>query len=244
MATNVYQYINHAELLNQDTLFELRGHLARFPFDQAARLLFLQNLYLMHDSSFGDELRKAAFYVADCRALFNMIEGKNYVIQPHERTVAEEREEYNTDRTLSLIDNFLQTLPTEQEPKRPNVPVNPAVDYVAYLMQLEDAVPEQDQPTPESSRTVDLIDNFINIQENEGITLPDNPQTAPVLETPDETGDSSYLTETLARIYIKQGRYSKAAEIIQRLSLKNPKKNAYFADQLRFLEKLIINNKK
>ena len=55
--------------------------------------------------------------------------------------------------------------------------------------------------------------------------------------------DEDYFTETLAKIYIKQGRYTKAMEIIRRLSLKYPKKNRYFADQIRFLEKLIINNK-
>ncbi|MFC2711090.1 MAG: tetratricopeptide repeat protein, partial [Hoylesella oralis] len=37
--------------------------------------------------------------------------------------------------------------------------------------------------------------------------------------------------------------YSKALEIIQQLNLNYPKKNAYFADQMRFLEKLILNNK-
>ncbi len=55
--------------------------------------------------------------------------------------------------------------------------------------------------------------------------------------------EEGYFTETLAKIYIKQGRYSKALEIIKRLNLNYPKKNAYFADQIRFLEKLIINNK-
>ena len=55
--------------------------------------------------------------------------------------------------------------------------------------------------------------------------------------------DEGYFTETLAKIYIKQGRYSKALEIIQRLNLNYPKKNAYFADQIRFLRKLILNEK-
>ena len=59
----------------------------------------------------------------------------------------------------------------------------------------------------------------------------------------EKESEESYFTETLARIYIKQGRYSKALEIIKRLNLNYPKKNAYFADQIRFLEKLIINNK-
>ena len=35
---------------------------------------------------------------------------------------------------------------------------------------------------------------------------------------------------------------AKALEIIKQLNLNNSKKNAYFADQIRFLEKLIINN--
>ena len=241
---SVYRYIDHPELMNQDSLYELRSALARFPFDQTTRLLFLQNLYLMHDSTFGDELRKAAFHVSDCRVLFQMIEGKNYLIKPHERTVAEEKAERNSDRTISLIDNFLRSLPAESEPKHPNVPVNPSTDYVSYLLQMEDAVPAQEGGEKPSSRTDDLIDSFIKTQANEGITLPEEPAELPRAETNENTDESNCLTETLARIYIKQGRYSKALEIIQRLSLKNPKKNAYFADQMRFLEKLIINNKK
>ncbi len=58
-----------------------------------------------------------------------------------------------------------------------------------------------------------------------------------------EDVDDSCFTETLAKIYIKQHRYDKALEIIKKLSLNYPKKNAYFADQIRFLEKLIINAK-
>ena len=55
--------------------------------------------------------------------------------------------------------------------------------------------------------------------------------------------EEGYLTETLAKIYIKQGQYERAIEIIKRLYLNIQKKNVYFADQLRFLEKLILNNK-
>ena len=57
-----------------------------------------------------------------------------------------------------------------------------------------------------------------------------------------ESLDDSYFTETLAHVYIRQKRYEKALEIIRSLSLKYPKKNIYFADQIRFLEKLIIHS--
>ncbi|MGM9870326.1 MAG: hypothetical protein ACI31E_00855 [Muribaculaceae bacterium] len=53
--------------------------------------------------------------------------------------------------------------------------------------------------------------------------------------------DDSLLSESLAKIFIKQGRYERAFEIITNLSLNFPKKSVYFADQLRFLQLLIKN---
>ena len=47
------------------------------------------------------------------------------------------------------------------------------------------------------------------------------------------------LSESLARIMVKNGNYQKALEIITEISLNNPKKSIYFADQIRFLKKLI-----
>ncbi|MDE6459832.1 MAG: tetratricopeptide repeat protein, partial [Paramuribaculum sp.] len=55
--------------------------------------------------------------------------------------------------------------------------------------------------------------------------------------------EDSLLSESLAKIYISRGKYDKAYEIIRSLSLKYPKKSIYFADQLRFLQKLILNSK-
>ncbi|NLA62102.1 MAG: tetratricopeptide repeat protein, partial [Bacteroidales bacterium] len=55
--------------------------------------------------------------------------------------------------------------------------------------------------------------------------------------------DDSFLTETLAQVYIKQKKYEQALTIIKRLSLNFPKKSIYFADQIRFLEYLIYNEK-
>ena len=90
----------------------------------------------------------------------------------------------------------------------------------------------------ESSDASDTRREFL-VEKEEETEEEEEPSVSPVTEELDD----SCFTETLAKIYIKQHRYDKALEIIKKLNLKYPKKNAYFADQIRFLEKLIINAK-
>ena len=43
---------------------------------------------------------------------------------------------------------------------------------------------------------------------------------------------------------VKQGKYERAYQIIDRLYKQHPQKSAFYVDQLRFLEKLMLNEKK
>ncbi len=73
-----------------------------------------------------------------------------------------------------------------------------------------------------------------------GSSVPSEPPARPSLEAELE---ESLLSETLSKIYIQQQHYDKALRIIRALSLNYPEKNRFFADQIRFLERLIANNK-
>lgn len=243
---NIASLTRHPEELGKETLYELRSLLARYPYYQPARLLLLKNLYLLHDATFDEELRRAAVYITERQRLFDLTEAPHYQLRTEK--VADEKRETSRDaftdedRTSTLIDSFLHQMSGEEdeEPEKPAArrkptPADATIDYVAYLMEAEDEEPEE---APQL-KGQELIDDFIN-KENGKISLQEETEYEPEEDTPDDEG-SSYFTETLARIYIKQGRYSKALEIIQRLNLEYPKKNRYFADQIRFLKKLVLN---
>ena len=46
------------------------------------------------------------------------------------------------------------------------------------------------------------------------------------------------ITETLAKIYVKQEKFNKAIKAYDILSLKYPKKSSFFADQINDIKKL------
>jgi len=100
--------------------------------------------------------------------------------------------------------------------------------------------PNQDKKTPKKkkiAKNFDLISNFI---ENEPrIPKPDQKsdnQTDISKESLKE--DVGCMSETLAEIYIKQKLFDKAIAVYEKLMLKNPEKNIYFASQLERIEKL------
>lgn len=221
-------YISHPERLNRDTLYELRMLVGRYPYFDAARLLMLRNLYLLHDIEFGKELRKAALYLKNRRVLFDLMSGYGLPVLPEEA-----RDDVSIDRTMSLIDAFLDTLPQDKFSLEAEGAA--AVDYVSAY--LKDSPAENDAP---KLRGQELIDDFL-AGDNEKISLQLRVEgAAESSETqPEDVPESSFFTETLANIYIKQGKFDKALEIIRRLCLEYPNKNRYFADQIRFLEKIV-----
>ena len=242
----ITELIEHPERMDRDTLYELRSILALHPYFQTVRLLMLQNLYLLHDSSFDEELRRAAIYVTDRKVIFQMIEAAHYQLRQqlsNSTSATSQTSSTSPSRTIDLIDNFLDSIPQEESDKkvqRKPTPADASVDYVAYLLSTEGT--EQLTTNAPDMKGQELIDNFLEQEQGRILlnNLPQDTQETADNENADEEVEEEYFTETLARIYIKQGHYEKALGIISRLSERYPKKNAYFADQMRFLEKLII----
>ena len=159
-----------------------------------------------------------------------------------------------TPDTVTTIDRFLdnygKTSPSEVEAISRAI-FNPMPDYADVL-----AAQEQEEGGGQSAGGGDAQDELINQFIAEQMQLGEQAAQVPIakpvgeqekaeiageaINDPSQT-DDSMLSESLAKMYIAQHKYSQALEIIQRLSLNYPEKSIYFADQIRFLTKLVLN---
>jgi hypothetical protein len=85
----------------------------------------------------------------------------------------------------------------------------------------------------------ELIDKFIIANPRiepvkEKTNLPVEDISKPFVEE-----EGGFVTETLARIYVNQGYYSKAVDIYEKLCLKFPEKSSYFASQIEKVKEYI-----
>jgi len=161
---------------------------------------------------------------------------------------AQPKRKPSTDTTIDL---FLETYGNESSEETATLEkliFNPVPDYSQQLER--EAAETIHADTTSGDSQLDRINRFINSQnpakETEITTILKTP-TATVQATeelrkpePAISTENSLLSESLAKIYIKTHRYERAYEILNRLSLAVPEKNAYFADQLRFLRKVIL----
>ncbi|MDR0427780.1 MAG: hypothetical protein LBH12_04155 [Dysgonamonadaceae bacterium] len=222
-----------------ETLSELAALTENYPYFQIAHILYALSLKANKDNRYYSELRKASCYAGDRKQLFyGMNEG---FIPPEDDSDSDET-------SFNLIDFYLSTNEKEEDNLSEETlseiisASNGSSDYLAY-----NANETQDNPQEKPLlRHQDIIDKFLEEDKKSPIriSLKEEPED---WESPAEKSETSEESDsgskTLVKIYIKQKKYDKALEIIRKLSLLYPEKNRYFADQIQFLEKVIIHTK-
>jgi len=103
-----------------------------------------------------------------------------------------------------------------------------------------DEGPKQPGPEATLNKKMELIDKFI---ESNPKIIPSKETPAPPVTIDRQPQDSqSLMTETLARVYLEQKKYTKAIQAYEILILKYPEKSVFFADRISEIKTLQQNN--
>ena len=107
-----------------------------------------------------------------------------------------------------------------------------------------DEVPDQafsEQKGKDSNKLVqaELIDKFIIANPRIEPQKDKSYVSSEDISKPFVEEEGGLVTETLAKIYVNQGYYSKAMDIYEKLSLKFPEKSSYFASQIEKVKEYI-----
>lgn len=218
--------MKHPEELNAETLAPISKLVQLYPYAHSLVFLYLYNLALLQDVQYYSELDKWAFLLPNREKLFELVELKT----PFSALV-EEPKSSAVDGTLELIDKFLENALESDESLETELLLDSYFAHSAasdYLSSLEEA-PKLEDVAPLLTPSEAVPAAPLSVEK------PDPQDTRA-----DESAEPIF-TETLAGIYIKQGHYEKAWQIIDSLRLKYPQKSSYFAVQLDFLSKLIEN---
>ena len=259
-------YMTRPEVLKGDTVQEVEALVAEYPFFAIGQTLLTVAYQNTGHQRYDSQLRRTAALVPnrDKLRLFTLIAKHRFESEPEIPALPDEvaptdnvfsniesietKEEQNTgiirekvfiipEIDLSGSHEELSAEMALLDEKRKSLDELKAI-IAARLKQIEEEKQkkETEQPEPKKLSRKELIDKFI--LENPSISRPKAEFYNPISVAQNSIIDQeNIVSETLAKIYEKQGYVDKAISIYEKLGLKYPKKSRYFAAQIeRLLE--------
>ncbi len=233
-------FLTNPNLLNTSSVDEMNELINEFPFFQTAHLLLVKNLLSLNSIKYNKQLKISATYANDRAILFHLI---NDDFINKEEAKINDKEQAAAKKNNLLVFDFpvnLEQNKTSKTEKMFGFEINSS--YIATpINKSEENIDTENHKNSLKHRTQNsLIDNFLN--NNPKIIPKINPEGNEDISEESVKEDNELITETLVKIYIKQGYYFKAIIAYEKLSLKYPEKSIYFANQIKKI-KQIINNK-
>lgn len=254
-----YSSIAQPSRLSASVVDSLEHELSEYPYFEAGWMLMLKGMSDLSVTNYDVSLHKGAICIANRNTLFELIQSKPAVAEVAEKepekkaikatswSLEDFQYEYSSSSSSDgaySIDNIANSI-SETD----NCEFSDWLDFMDKQPSLQStdskdkASQKQDKRQATRSRSLDLISSFLN-NDNAEIITPRAIYSAETSkksdiqreETQSNADNDDILTETLARIYIKQGQFDKAINIFRKLGLKYPEKSSYFASRINELE--------
>jgi len=210
------------ELVSAAHVGELKEMVEQYPFFAQAHILYAKALQQSNSVLFAAKLKCASVYTSNRGLLY-------YYMNPEKKIVVEPFRRENKGKSTGDYFDMINSVESEG---------GDAKQSLKNLAERLKSARAMVTPNPKSephkfvrNTDVDKIAVKHSVIENRGEEI----QLSPLIND---------VSEFNAKKLISERKYSQAIEILRELNLNNPKKSVYFADQIRFLEKIIANSKK
>lgn len=217
----------------------------KYPWFSFLHILWLLKYKTERPEEFSSQLKKHIIYIRDRKRLFQILNNnlwddlikdpeptdiKETEIVPDNRDEQEPEEKellefsYNKGEDNESDEGGSNSINEENENKGP----------------VEGFSEQVNKPDENNTDKINLIERFLEIDPG---PIPADKKSSLEGDVSKKCieEDESFITDTLARIYIKQGLYSKAIFAYEKLSLKYPEKSIYFASQIEEIKKILSN---
>jgi len=265
-----YTYLlNKPDAINDRYAQTLDNVLSAFPYFQSARVLKLKHLYNQDSFNYNYALKVSAAFTTDRSILFDFITSDSFVsvqkglyekkleelmnmsVIGSEHIVLEANQPVVDALEQSILTSIKKATSNEEQKPEEKLAIGKPLEFSKnekhsfqewlQLSRLEPIIREEIKSSidDDKKKKLDLIDKFI--ENNPKITPIAKDATVPVIEVILED-TSPLMTETLARVYLEQKKYSKAIQAYEILILKYPEKSSFFANRISDIKILQQNN--
>ena len=224
---NFINLISNFDPKNINQKKELESIIFEYPYFQLAHAIYLKSLKIQDQFNFDLILKKTAILSSRRKMIFNWInDTENNLFEIQKRTKKIKiKDTQPPGNQIEGTSNFNKSKEEEQR-----------MLFVDWVMSYTNSKKENENRPLESK--IEIIDSFL--EKNPKIPKSKEKGNADDflnLALDNKFNKSELMTETLAKIYVKQQKFKEALYAYRILSLKYPEKSSLFANQIKKLQK-------
>ncbi len=224
---NFINLISNFDPKNINQKKELESIIFEYPYFQLAHAIYLKSLKIQDQFNFDLILKKTAILSSRRKMIFNWInDNENNLFKIQKRT--KKIKTKDSPPQVSQLEGTSNLNKSKEEEQR--------MLFVDWVMSYTNSKKENENRPLESK--IEIIDSFL--EKNPKIPKSKEKGNADDflnLASDNKFNKSELMTETLAKIYVKQQKFKEALYAYRILSLKYPEKSSLFANQIKKLQK-------